>query len=121
MAEEQTFQMTPTTLAAAIANAAKRERRRAARLLDDKADDLLGRGDLAGAQLMSEMAESIRSADIPEPDRAMASADPTDAAEPALPEVHHLDDFAEGVALVQGGGHRRGVVGYNGASGHLRD
>lgn len=135
MAETQTFEMTPATLARAIANAAARERRRAARLLDDKGDELLGAGDLQGARLMSEMAEAVRSHDAapaePAPDPAALGDGDRDyhrADDPMVDDpgdgfapIRHMDDFEEGAALVRIGADRRGVVGYNGASGHLRD
>lgn len=125
-----TFEMTPETLARAIANAAKRERRRAAQLLDDRSNVELGKGNLPGAQLLIEMAEAVRSSDIPEPVTAVQAGDlgdgdrdyhQADRQADELPPVHHLDDFEEGAALVRSGADRRLVVGYNGAAGHLRD
>jgi hypothetical protein len=124
MAETNTFEMTPETLARAIANGARRERNRAAKVADDASDVALGEGKLEIAQALQIVAESIRSgggaaaAVIPDeqPEQIVEEQNPDE-----LPSVHHIDDFAEGAALVRSGADRRLVVGYNGASGHLRD
>lgn len=124
MAETNTFEMTPETLARAIANGARRERNRAAKIADDAGDVALSQGKLELAQALQIVAESIRSAGgaaaavIPEeqPEQIVEEQNPDE-----LPAVHHIDDFAEGAALVRSGADRRLVTGYNGASGHLRD
>lgn len=121
---ETNFEMTPETLARAIANSARRERNRAAKVADDAADVALGQGKLEIAQALQVVAESIRSAA-----GAAAAVIPDERTEEIveeqnpdeLPAVHHLDDFAEGAALVRSGADKRLVTGYNGASGHLRD
>lgn len=121
-----TFSINATTLARAIANAAKRERQRAARLADDAADVALGRGDLDAGKALAVLAESIRSTDT----TVIPATDPADLGDgdrdyhripDELPPVRHSDDFEDGAALVRIGADRRGVVGYGGASGHLRD
>lgn len=118
-----TFEMTPETLARAVANAAARERRRAAKVADDAADTALGEGKLEIAQALQIVAESIRSADRAAPaipdEQPEPIVNPADEAE--LPEVRHMDDFAEGAALVRSGADKRLVTGYNGAVGRLRD
>lgn len=127
---ETRFEIEASALARAVANSAKRERNRAVKALVDRADIEMAEGHLQTASVLLELVETLTSAATaagtelqaappPAPSEPEAIEEPVDPDD--LPPVHHLDDFAEGQALVQGGMFRRAVVGYQGANGHLRD
>lgn len=108
--------MTPQRLAYAMASRVLRERQRIARKLFEISND----SDFESVpRRLEEYAEELmRNPSLPTPEPP-ASPPPSETQAPlfveepedGLPGVHHLDDFAEGRALVQGSMHRRGLTG----------
>ncbi|HTJ62112.1 MAG TPA: hypothetical protein VL333_13055 [Candidatus Saccharimonadales bacterium] len=105
--------MTAERLAYAMASRVLRERQRLARrlrvLLDDSGENLVSDLELLVAELFrspSPTAPVERASPPPE-----SAAPLFVATDDGLPEVHHMDDMVEGMALVQGGMHRRGLTG----------
>jgi len=101
--------------AKSMAKARERERERCARVLDAAADTALGLGRPNQASTLREQAEALRAitnAGIVMELPSLADAPPeTVVEEMGLPPVRHMDDFAEGVALVQGGMWKNGLTG----------
>jgi hypothetical protein len=110
------------TLATARERARKEERTRCVQMVEDMRDTVRNQGEEGAAILLDALAEAMRAdlTELPAPVSGTAEAMRPMMDESELPAVHHMDDFAEGAALVQGGMHRRAITGYTGRLGHLR-
>ncbi|MGH3428493.1 MAG: hypothetical protein ACRDQZ_13150 [Mycobacteriales bacterium] len=101
-------------MATARSRAQAMECERIRQLVEDFRDRERGAGNEATALVLDQLVETLRA-----PIFEIVSTNERTADDP-LPEVHHMDDFAEGQALIQGGMHRRAITGYTGRLGHLR-
>lgn len=111
-------------MARTTAATAKRERERCAKLLEDLAAAARDKQKHQAAQALEIGALAIReetTALQPEGPKLVADTPAASLVEDDLPAVHHMDDVEEGIAMVQGGMHRRGLTGYAGRTGALRD
>ena len=112
------FEMTPERLAFAMASRVLRERQRLARRLREIAEQEGGHPE--GWSRIDALASELERTPGPvaplSRERADAPSEETaplviEEASDGLPAVHHIDDMREGIALVQGGMHRRGLTG----------
>lgn len=118
-----TVQQMARTLAVSRSRAALAEKVRCRQMIEDFRDRERGAGNEATALVLDQLIEILRAplveivVDASVPPGEIRIENYT---EDELPPVHHMDDFAEGRALIQGGMHRRAITGYTGRLGHLR-
>lgn len=125
-ADDTKLTMSAAELARTLVRHRARDRARIATQLDSRADTLASSGELMAAQWFREAAEDVREGAgagvvVPAGEPPEGITAPDLEPEPELPPHRDRDDFSEGVALVQGGAHRRTLTGYEGRTGHLRD